>query len=640
MALGLVVGLLCLEADAKTHVYVQNNTSLSFAVSSAQTGPRLGRDEWRQSTDRVDPFERVKVVWFNRDEGITNGEEFHFITRLQSTRPAATLVLKQALQGRLINSHLWQALQVPAQHGQPGVKHEWRDGRRTRTATLRLPGRELHIKYRAYFTGTDDDIEYILREAYRVPPPITERPALTLNLLFWNIYMRPTNMFANGQGIRARLIPPQVRGYDAIVFCEAFDDDARSDLLRGLRTEYPHRSRILGSDRGLEQDGGVIVVSRWPIEEQDQRLFGDTSTGSDALADKGVLYVRINKNGMRYHIFGTHLQNADRPMRARQLRIVKDFIDARDIPANQPVIIAGDMNVNRYSRSGEYGEMLRALDAVHPPLQGHPYSHDGPTNDLYDGGRTLLDYVLYSRSHRRPLGAYNEVRVIRSPREWKEIFWETAYWDLSDHYAVFGRVEFTPWARAAGGIASPAAAETKQPRLPPVKPSPGRGKLPPPRTASGRKLPLPPRPTRIATPAAEVQEPTKGKALDIKVGLRPRTVLAGGKTIITVHAYAGKQGRLPGARITLQASGGSFGTGKQAVRTVRGTTNQAGVFRAVWHTGAARLYKSDTGCKFAITASKKGYKTATQQVGVTVKARGSKRPSPNWTPSPLPKPRR
>lgn len=433
-ALFLAVG--CPLAEAKTRVYVRNGTSLTLAVRAAQTGAPLAGAHWGRTASSLTPGARAEVIWFNRDEGITDGKTFLFTTTL--ALPAGSVALKQRLEGRTINSHMWQSIQGP------GFAHPWYDDRATHTAAWVAGGRSLRVSYRAFFAGTDDNIEYVLQENPSVPAAGPD----ALNVLAYNIYMRPTSLFANGQRIRAGLLPPRLRGYDVLIFSEAFDDDVRALLLQGLRAEYPHATRILGSDRVLEQDGGVVIVSRWPIEAQDQRLYGDVCGGFDCQSDKGVLYARINKGGRRYHVFGSHTQADPTPesaqVRARQFDIIKRFVDVKAIPRREAVIIGGDLNVDKSRFPAEVSDMLRRLDAEHPRQIGHRYSFDPATNGLAERGAPseYLDYVLFSRGHRRPRTAFNEVRMIRSTEPWRQYVWEDLFWDLSDHYAVYGRLEF------------------------------------------------------------------------------------------------------------------------------------------------------------------------------------------------------
>lgn len=128
----------------------------------------------------------------------------------------------------------------------------------------------------------------------------------SFNVLAYNIYMRPAGLFADDQAARGAVLPSKLRGFDIIVFSEAFDNRVRDRLLADLAGEYPYRTRILGADRRIAQDGGVIIVSRWPITSEAQRLFGDVCTGGDCWADKGVLYARGEAQPNLPHLCVSH----------------------------------------------------------------------------------------------------------------------------------------------------------------------------------------------------------------------------------------------------------------------------------------------------------------------------------------------
>jgi endonuclease/exonuclease/phosphatase family metal-dependent hydrolase len=290
------------------------------------------------------------------------------------------------------------------------------------------------------------------------PPSLAANPIDTFDVLSYNIYMRP--FFLDGQRVRAEYLVAQLAGYDAIVFQEAYDDRIRDLLLEGLAQEYPFRTRILGHDAGFEQDGGVIIISRWPIVREAQRVFTadrsstnrcpgpDCCEDSDCYADKGVVYARINKAGRCYHLFGTHVQAGTEnwKLRNEQFKVISDFVASRRVARGAPVIIAGDLNVDRRDRA-RFADMQDLLAAVQPPLQptaprtrGGIYTFDGLRNDLNDHEdvRRYVDYALYSIEHLMPISAYNQVRIIRAPEAWRYFFWQNGQRDLSDHYAVLG----------------------------------------------------------------------------------------------------------------------------------------------------------------------------------------------------------
>jgi len=466
----MTVALLCGSAFADSSVFLTNNTSKPIKVKITST---LGGKYWNKKSTYIAPFSRKEIFETNRDTGVKDGKTYTFTTEVLPQDPKTGTPLSQApqpfalrlkLRGSTVGSHMWQSVR-----SQTGAQATWNDDRQKYSASMNVKGVPWTVTYWAYGAGNNDDVEYVIREKYPLPQGYgkslsKEWKQSHLNVLSYNVYMRPTSLFVNGQSQRAKMIPPQLPGYDVVVFQEAFDDDTRAVLLNGMTKQgYKYHSKILGKDVGTAQDGGVIIVSRYPIAGQAQKLFGDVCTGWDCDAQKGVLYAKINKKvggtNNYFHVFGTHLNNGDWGVQKQQLSIARTFIDSRNIAKNQAVVIAGDMNIN-LADTAKYNYMLDKLGAGYFPAsrrKGHPYTHDGPLNDLGDGSRSNLDYVLYSKNHLRVTSAsYAEVRIPRALMEWKDVPHEKAMWDLSDHYAVYGNMHFVfdplgDWDPYAGG---------------------------------------------------------------------------------------------------------------------------------------------------------------------------------------------
>ncbi|RYX82159.1 hypothetical protein EON83_20800 [bacterium] len=419
---------------ADTYVYLQNNTPFAFDVQiNRPNGLALPTQYWKGGAARVEPGQRARLYQTNRDSGVKSGKYYEFHCQLRSP-DGSTFSLNQRLKGTAFFSDLWQSVD-----GDP-----WYSDRNTHNRGWNAGPKQFNIKYRAYFTGGADDIEYIVQYKY----PVANSSDRMLNVLSYNTYMRPTTLFINGQSIRRQKMMPELTGsgYDVILFSEMFDDDIRNQTINSLRGEFPYHTNVVGRDSGVNQDGGVILFSRWPIATQDQRTFGDACSGSDCMADKGVIYAAISKGNQTYHVFGTHTQAdkgaADRAARRRQMQIMKAFIDSKNIPRTQPVLIAGDLNVDMTRSQAEYVDMLNILHATHPgrtPGISLSATWDPTINKCADSGTPeFLDYVLYSNDHLRPTVSLNEVRLLRAAEEWKALPTDKARWDLSDHFAVFG----------------------------------------------------------------------------------------------------------------------------------------------------------------------------------------------------------
>ena len=257
-----------------------------------------------------------------------------------------------------------------------------------------------------------------------------------LDVLTFNAALLPEVVASTGQAWRAAVMAPHLTGYDVLVLQELFVDSWREGLLEELAPYYPYRTAVVGEDgaRGnpLRQDGGVVILSRWPIVSSANLTFGAVCSGTDCLADKGVAYAAVLKGDRRYHVFGTHAQSVYgfgvAGVRARQFALWRSFLDGLAIPADEPVLLTGDLNVDAYTP--ELDDMLTALSAVRPPTVGPlAYTWDPALNALAGGGSEWLDYVLYAADHHAPAAAWNRAVALREGDR-----------DLSDHFAVWGRV--------------------------------------------------------------------------------------------------------------------------------------------------------------------------------------------------------
>ena len=132
---------------------------------------------------------------------------------------------------------------------------------------------------------------------------------------------------------------------------------------------YPHITPVLGlvcsgggwnsisgdcSNAFTVVRGGVVVASKHPILAQHAHVFNASQFGTaDYQANKGAVYVEIEVSGHRYHIAGTHTQathsgsSADTAHNTRvaQAQEIRSWLDGFNIPATDPVIVAGDLNV-------------------------------------------------------------------------------------------------------------------------------------------------------------------------------------------------------------------------------------------------------------------------------------------------------
>lgn len=167
----------------------------------------------------------------------------------------------------------------------------------------------------------------------------------------------------------------------------------------------------------------------------------------------------VDPPNQHVHIFGTHTQAWNYPKavdtRAQQFRMLQRYIQDKDLSEREPVLLAGDLNVNRSTTTKEHQDMLDLLhcrEAHYVDLDREPYSFNSESNVLArpglssDGSNELLDYVLYSRDHRRPSSSETWILPLRSTAAWawtRQRKAKTTWMnDLSDHYPVVAKYRF------------------------------------------------------------------------------------------------------------------------------------------------------------------------------------------------------
>lgn len=327
------------------------------------------------------------------------------------------------------------------------------------------------------------------------PAALAQRP--DFSVMSYNIMQLPVQDW--DQASRRSRLPAAIRALpnkpDVIVFQEVFTDEAY-ERLASLRDVYPYRTGNVGqvcSGGGWNSTagncsnaltiirGGVVVLSRWPIIEQHQYIYANSRSGSwDYQSNKGAAYVRVRKAGFDYHVAGTHLQASDtmvipdgkgdridHAVRMAQLGEMRRWLDGFGIPASDPVIIAGDLNVE-WSKSDDVIAMLDAARAdLEYPASEAWRSFSARSNWLtranaYSSGFDLdyddtLDYVIWRHDHLQPVQpAAQSVLRLKSAQSWywwylrgnwklpSGTHWHNGWYsDLSDHYPVLATFRYS-----------------------------------------------------------------------------------------------------------------------------------------------------------------------------------------------------
>ncbi|MFD2179572.1 sphingomyelin phosphodiesterase [Veronia pacifica] len=420
------------QVIADTDLYLTNNSNdvLFIDVRHFGTDTLEEGNEWIQHEVELAPWTSAPVLSFNRWQGVKAGKEYNFETRVTNAA-GDTVTLHQQLKGR------WHSTSFT--HGVSSSDNPliWRSDRNIhRVNTDEFGERKTELAVKSESTWRFDDLYYSI-----TPEKIDEQTnpdPNTLKIMTYNIWALPG--IASKISERFALLPDHLKGYDVIALQEVFAG-GREAFLRTLAEEYPYQTKMLNKPGVNVHDGGVTIVSRYPIVREKQKIY-DQCSGADCFADKGINYAEVIKGGESYHIFATHAASFDtdeaRKNRQLQFKQMRAMAESLDIPTNETVIYSGDMNVNKLKFQDDYKQMLRTLNASEPIYSGYDRATFDPRINSYagnalSGGDSVeyLDYVLLDNKYGHQQENNNRVDV---PRTTDTSVWGN--WNLSDHQPV------------------------------------------------------------------------------------------------------------------------------------------------------------------------------------------------------------
>jgi len=208
---------------------------------------------------------------------------------------------------------------------------------------------------------------------------------------------------------------------DVIIMQELFDrwEDIRDGM---TQAGYCHYVTTTKGNTG----SGMAVYSKYEITKHDFQDWFDSnqkgrkSSELEAVADKGVMYTRVNKDGTNYNIFNTHTQSNSvgdgHNTRMYQFEEINKLVEKQNIPSNEIVLIGGDLNEDKFSEEHPtyFDEMLDEMNAVQPEQvvnnENEKYSYNTEDNAFLnkywdDTYKEFLDVVLYKKDYLQPAGA-------------------------------------------------------------------------------------------------------------------------------------------------------------------------------------------------------------------------------------------
>lgn len=422
----------------QTEISIRNNTRNNLFISADQYGPfTLSLADWSLDTNYIEwwDIDRKVLTTERQNPVVPNGDTAYFDVKVMSL--ADSLIIKLRLIGTPTGSLLAYGI------GGQGITEAWYTDTNFHQSNAVMGGRQVIVKYKAYNTDAtqSQDILFAIHDSpvYDIEPTDATNPHV-LNVMTFNAQMLPLGIAGLDQAsLRASIIPTYMSPYqDVVVFQELMDEEARVDyLIPGMVAQgFTYYTQILNYDPQYITNGGVIFFSRWPIERTEDWEYSACGPNSeDCLAIKGVQYIKINKLGIKYHLFGTHMdagsQQADIDAKQVQMGEIRRFIEAQNIPQYEAVILGGDFNSSPFSAQNTYANMLDTLNPFLPNYKGFYTSTEfGYPGKVIDHLWTFKDYLV-------PLESTNYITTFRSI---DDQMWEQSW--LGDHRPVLGRFVF------------------------------------------------------------------------------------------------------------------------------------------------------------------------------------------------------
>ncbi|WP_037305160.1 sphingomyelin phosphodiesterase [Amycolatopsis orientalis] len=301
---------------------------------------------------------------------------------------------------------------------------------------------------------------------------VPAQAAVSVKVMAFNIWQLPWIASPNtsDKQARARAAEAVIRANDAdvVVLDEAFSAQAE-ELRNRLKDVWPYQTPLVGqycttspgwttvngncSNSPIVVNGGVTVLSKAPVTEKHQLVFGNSYSGTaDYLSNKGAALARLVVNGKPLWIAGTHMQADEGPetlpkahdVRMAQLGEIRDLV-TKYAPATEPVVVAGDLNIEYWAGQTRKDSLGRTqiqqgeafLDGVLRTAGEGAYTFDAVTNPQAAKSvpatyRDSLDYVGAVRAGGRPLAAVGPVQLV--------------HYDggtiPSDHYPVVAKIQY------------------------------------------------------------------------------------------------------------------------------------------------------------------------------------------------------
>lgn len=218
--------------------------------------------------------------------------------------------------------------------------------------------------------------------------------------------------------------------YDVICLQELFNNTANLVLEEELKKKGYIATKPVGGYLGSPLHGGIRIFYKQDVlgtdfkESYVYKHTVDTIKRGDAMVDKGIKHIKLQKNGKTYHVFNTHLQAFYEDTHHQhyvevtlaQLIELRKYILVQKklgiIQKDEQVVICGDFNIPKNAKGASLentdalfkraqlilGEEFQLVEpSSHPTAQDSPrYSFDPSTNIYLSGALGDKSKVMHA----------------------------------------------------------------------------------------------------------------------------------------------------------------------------------------------------------------------------------------------------
>ena len=216
--------------------------------------------------------------------------------------------------------------------------------------------------------------------------PSEGEPISSLDVMTYNVFLRPGPIsWGDANDCRATAIGKELAKradeLDIVALNESFSGDAVELLAETVGNRFPYRVLRRPRAKMLRVNGGISLLSRFPIRDVFTETF-DTCSFDDCLASKGFIHavIEISKS-LRVNVIASHLDAGssaeDRIARQQQIRKIRRYMDEHEVGRDWPTLLMGDLNVDGIRGSlgaladaqGNHSEYRTFLTALSKPCR-------------------------------------------------------------------------------------------------------------------------------------------------------------------------------------------------------------------------------------------------------------------------------